>query len=248
MQSQLSVAISDFKNSINKLASHFPSEQPAFDAILEAVGGASKWSLPDDKRYISKDKRKLLAIQWSNNGENIDDDDYEAGFDCYAIGDLYNLPEGFDVSTLPKSNYELDRWDYSGPQPVYKGAGPRSQPHADALQVQRTPAIRGQGRRGHHGNSAGTVCRRMGSPPLRINLPNFKTGPQSRARFCYAGNTWPVLASNFRRFLNFFAICTTNRFALACDIGLVSILMTVFSPFGSRPPITNPSSGNLLIL
>lgn len=121
MQSQLSVAISDFKNSINKLASHFPSEQTAFNAILEAVGGASKWSLPDDKRYISKDKRKLLAIQWSNNGENISDEDYEAGYDCYAIGDLYNLPEGFDVSTLPKGNYELDKWDYSGPQPVYKG-------------------------------------------------------------------------------------------------------------------------------
>ena len=63
MQSQLSVAISDFKNSINKLASRFPGEQQAFNAILEAVGGASKWPLPDDKRYISKDKRKLLAIQ-----------------------------------------------------------------------------------------------------------------------------------------------------------------------------------------
>lgn len=107
-----------FIESASKLIPLSPEDAPAIQAICEAAERDAteeqSWGKPHDKRYISADGTKILAITWSDNVDNIDEEDYDAGFDRYAIGDLYSIPEGFDIRKLPQENYELDSFNADG--------------------------------------------------------------------------------------------------------------------------------------
>ena len=76
--------------------------------------------LPDDKVYLSKDGTQVLTIHWSKQWEPSDDDydedgnEVENNLDCYTLGDLYDVQEGFDISKLPSDPYEVEQLEGKG--------------------------------------------------------------------------------------------------------------------------------------
>lgn len=139
-----------FIESASKLIPLSPEDAPAIKAICEAAehdaAEQQYWGKPHDKRYISADGTKILAITWSDNIDNIDEEDYDAGFDRYAIGDLYSIPEGFDISKLPQENYDLDSFNADGfsldanlTQMLYKSSVPQPSDSRVVSDIAGTP-------------------------------------------------------------------------------------------------------------
>jgi len=95
----------------------------AYNALMEGVFGPD---LPDSKVYVSADGSQVLGLTWGNNPENIepegyDDDDVEneenylaQGYDCYTLGDIYDVDDGFDVSLLPSDPRDLEDLEGKG--------------------------------------------------------------------------------------------------------------------------------------
>lgn len=151
VQSNSPVAI--FIESASKLIPLSPEDAPAIKAICEGAERDAaetteeqSWGKPHDKRYISADGTKILAITWSDNVDNIDEEDYDAGFDRYAIGDLYSIPEGFDITKLPQENYELDSFNADGfsldanlTQMLYKSSVPQPSDSRVVSDIAGTP-------------------------------------------------------------------------------------------------------------
>ena len=82
----------------------------AYNALMEGIYTPK----PASKVYVSADGSQVLGVMWSSNTDNIDDEDYEAGYDCYTLGDLYDVDESFDVSQLPSDPWELEGLEGKG--------------------------------------------------------------------------------------------------------------------------------------
>ena len=87
--------------------------------VTEAVDNMGA-VLPDDKVYLSKDGTQVLTIHWSKQWDPSDDDydedgnEVENNLDCYTLGDLYDVQEGFDISKLPSDPYEVEQLEGKG--------------------------------------------------------------------------------------------------------------------------------------
>lgn len=89
----------------------------AYNVLMEGVFGPD---VPKSKVYVSADGSQVLGLTWGNNPENIEPEGYDEddgendenylaqGYDCYTLGDLYDVDEGFDVSQLPSDPWELE--------------------------------------------------------------------------------------------------------------------------------------------
>ena len=64
--------------------------------------------LPDGGVYVSPGGSEVLGLIWSDNSDNIDDEDWDRGYNCYTIADRYRVKEGFDPSQLPCDPAALD--------------------------------------------------------------------------------------------------------------------------------------------
>jgi len=82
----------------------------AYNAIMEGVDVYT----PSSTVYVSGDGSQVLGLTWSDNAENIDDEDYDEGYNCYTLGDLYDVQEGFDLSQLPSKPWELEDLEGKG--------------------------------------------------------------------------------------------------------------------------------------
>jgi len=98
----------------------------AYDALMEADNGGvdnvPAVVLPDSKVYVNADGTQVLGLTWGDDPQNIDpdldEDDPESylaqGYDCYTLGDLYDVDEGFDLSQLPSKPWDLDELEGQG--------------------------------------------------------------------------------------------------------------------------------------
>ena len=91
----------------------------AYKVLME---GAIGQSIPDSKVYVSTDGTSVLGLTWGDDPQNIEPDGYDEdeggylaqGYDCYTLGDLYDVDEGFDVSKLPSDPWELEDFEGKG--------------------------------------------------------------------------------------------------------------------------------------
>lgn len=90
----------------------------AYKVLMEGVFGPS---IPDSKVYVSTDGTSVLGLTWGSDPANIEPDGYDGednylaqGYDCYTLGDLYDVNEGFDVSKLPSDPWELEDFEGKG--------------------------------------------------------------------------------------------------------------------------------------
>ena len=108
-----------------KLLGEKSGEHAITESIVAAykvlMKGASGQSIPDSKVYVSTDGTSVLGLTWGDNPQNIEpdgdegEDNYLAqGYDCYTLGDLYDVDEGFDVSKLPSDPWELEDFEGKG--------------------------------------------------------------------------------------------------------------------------------------